>query len=285
VSTILDLGLYRVGIEQCPAFILPSLQSMYDNSLGLHPDKPLDFHLTVKNTALLRRIIKPQVCIYIDKQRPFHPVKKSLLLPSLEWGLNWCIASFDFNHLLIHSSVIVKNGKAIICPAQPGSGKSTLATYFGLRGWRVYSDEMAIISLDKQLVRPMHRPSSLKNKSIDVIKNLVPEAVLSPTAHGTHKGDIAHVKLMSRAQYDELEDAKIVAVVFPKYQANQQLDITSVSQTAGFSRLVHHAFNYNVLGTEGFNTLKKVVDDCQLYSIRYSDYQGVGDFLDELVNA
>lgn len=284
MNAILDLGIYRFGIEHCPSFILPSLNSLYDQSMGLAADKPIDFHLTIKNTSVLRRIIKPQLCIYIDNQQPFHPIKKSLLLPSVEWGMNWCIASFDFNHLLIHSSVIVKNGKAIICPAQPGSGKSTLATYFGLRGWQVYSDEMAIISLQNQLVRPMHRPSSLKNKSIEVIRQLVPEAVISPTAHGTHKGDIAHVKLMSRAQYDKLGDAEVVGVVFPKYQINQPLEIKSLSQTAGFSRLVHHAFNYNVLGTDGFNTLKKVIDNCQLYNIRYSNYDGLAEFLDDLVS-
>ncbi|GAC33126.1 HprK-related kinase A [Paraglaciecola polaris] len=284
MNTILDLGIYRFAIEHCPSFISPSLAALYDNSLGLFPEKPIDYHLTIKNTSLIRRFIKPQVCIYIDNQRPFHPVKKSLLLPSLEWALNWCIASFDFNHLLIHSSVIVKNGKAIICPAQPGSGKSTLATYFGLRGWRVYSDEMAIINLHSHLVRPMHRPSSLKNKSIDVIKHLVPEAVISPVAKGTHKGDIAHVKLMSRLQYDELVDAEVVAVVFPKYRSNQKLNINTLSQTAGFSRLVHHAFNYNVLGIEGFQTLKSVVDNSQFFDISYSSYDGLSDFLDGLID-
>ena len=283
MNSILDLGIYRFNIEHCPTFILPSLHLLYDDSLDLHPDKPIDFHLTVKNTSFLRRFIKPQVCIYIDQQRPFHPLKKSLLLPSLEWGLNWCIASFDFNHLLIHSSVIVKNGKAIICPAQPGSGKSTLASYFGLKDWRVYSDEMAIIDLNSNRVRPMHRPASLKNKSIDVIKKLVPEAAMSPIAYGTHKGDIAHVKLMTRAQYNELSDVEVVAVVFPKYQTNSQFKIKKISQTDGFSRLVHHAFNYNVVGEDGFNTLKAVVDSSQFFGISYSSYDGLSAFLDELV--
>jgi hypothetical protein len=129
----------------------------------------------------------------------------------------------------------------------------------------------------------MHRPASLKNKSIDVIKTLVPEAAMSPIAYGTHKGDIAHVKLMTRAQYNELSDAEVVAVVFPKYQANSQLNIKKISQTDGFSRLVHHAFNYNVVGEDGFNTLKAVVDDSQFFGVSYSSYDGLSDFLDELV--
>jgi HprK-related kinase A len=283
VTSILDLGLYRFAIERCPSFILPSLSTLYDESVGLTPNKPIDFHLTIKNTSLVRRLIKPQVSIYFDNHRPFHPIKKSLLLPSIEWGLNWCIASFDFNHLLIHSSVIVKNGKAIIFPAQPGSGKSTLATYFGLTGWHVYSDEMAIISLENQRVRPIHRPSSLKNKSIDVIRKLVPSAEISPVAVGTHKGDIAHVKLMTRAHFNTLEDADIIAVVFPKYRDNQSLSVEALSQTAGFSRLVHHAFNYNVLGLDGFNTLKSVVDKSQFFNISYSSYDGLNALFSDLV--
>ncbi|AEE23832.1 HPr kinase [Glaciecola sp. 4H-3-7+YE-5] len=283
MTSILDLGVYRFAIEGCPSFILPSLSTLYDDSLGLFPDKPIDFHLTIKNTSLLRRLIKPQVSIYFDNQRPFHPIKKSLLLPSIEWGLNWCIASFDFNHLLIHSSVIVKNGKAIIFPAQPGSGKSTLATYLGLTGWYVYSDEMAIINLENQQVRPMHRPSSLKNKSIEVIRELIPDATMSPVAVGTHKGDIAHVKLTTRAGFNALCDADVIAVVFPKYRENQSLSIEELSQTAGFSRLVHHAFNYNVLGIDGFNTLKSVVDKSQFFNLSYSSYDGLNAFFSDLV--
>jgi HprK-related kinase A len=252
---------------------------MYDDGVNYSLDKPVDFTLTIKYTSFGRRFIKPQVCIYVDNQRPFNPVNPKLLMPSIEWGMNWCIASLDYSNLLIHSSVLVKNGKAIIFPATPGSGKSTLATYFGLHGWDLFSDEMAIIPLGSNRVVPMHRAASLKNKSIDVIKQSCPDAKFSPTTVGTHKGDIAHVKLKSRTEFEQLSDAEIVAVVFPKYKAGNELIVEQVSQVQGFAKLVHHSFNYSVLGGKGFSTLQKVVEKSDFYTASYSSYDGLEKFL------
>jgi HprK-related kinase A len=252
---------------------------MYDESVNQSADEPVDFTLTIKYTSFWRRFIKPQVCVYVDNQRPFNPINPKLLMPSIEWGMNWCIASLDYSHLLIHSSVLVKNGKAIIFPATPGSGKSTLATYFGLHGWDLYSDEMAIISLDSNIVKPMHRAASLKNKSIDVIRESCANAIFSPTTAGTHKGDIAHVKLKTRAQFDTLSSAEIVAVVLPKYDEDSELEVEQVSKVAGFAKLIHHSFNYSVLGLQGFSTLQKVVENSDFYTARYSSYDGLETFL------
>jgi HprK-related kinase A len=260
------------------------LDGMYDESVNYLPSKPVDFFLNIQYTSWLRRFLKPQICLYIDNQRPFNPISPKLLMPSIEWGMNWCIASLDYSKLLIHSSVLVKDGKAIIFPATPGSGKSTLATYFGLRDWDIYSDEMAIIYPNTNLVKAMHRPASLKNKSINIIKTNCHDAIFSPTTIGTHKGDIAHVKLKTRQEFNALQNARIVAVVFPKYKAQSELTIRQVSQVDGFSKLVHHSFNYSVLGQTGFSTLKKVVDDCEFFSAEYSSYDGVGEFLDEIID-
>jgi HprK-related kinase A len=284
LSPIVDIGAYRFCFENCPKDIVNYFDAIYDESVNHLPSEPVDFFLDIQHTSWIRRVVKPQVCLYIDNQRPFNPISPKLLLPSIEWGMNWCIASLDYTKLLIHSSVLVKNGKAIIFPATPGSGKSTLATYFGLQDWDLYSDEMAIIYPDSNLVKPMHRPASLKNKSISVIKNSCEEALFSPITKGTLKGDIAHVKLKTRRQFNSLQDATIVAVVFPKYNANSELSITQISQVEGFAKLVHHSFNYSVLGETGFSTLKKVVNGCEFFSAKYSCYDGLGEFLDEIIS-
>lgn len=257
---------------------------MYDDSVNLSLSKPVDFFLNIQHTSFVRRFLKPQVCLYIDNQRPFNPVNPRLLVPSIEWGMNWCIASMDHSKLLIHASVLVKDGKAILFPATPGSGKSTLATYFGLRGWQLFSDEMAVIHHDTNTVVPVHRPASLKNKSIDIIKRLSPEATFSETTLGTHKGDIAHVKVQTRAEFNRLSEAKVTAVVFPKFDPNLALTIEQLSQVDGFSKLVHHSFNYSVLGELGFSTLQKVVENCTFYAASYSSYSGVDSFLDDLIS-
>jgi HprK-related kinase A len=284
VNPIVDVGPYRFCVENCPDFIMPILDTLYDDSINLNPTEPVDFYLTIKNTSIIRRFIKRQVCIYIDNQRPFNPISPSLLMPSLEWGMNWCIASYDYSHLLIHSSVLVKNNKAIIFPATPGSGKSTLAAYFSMKGWEVFSDEMAIIDLDSNTVIPMHRPASLKNNSIKIIENSGGKSLMSPTTYGTHKGDIAHLKLNSRRSFNGFSKATFVAAVFPKFKYGEELVIENISQLEGFAKLAHHSFNYSILGEVGFSTLKKVVSNSMFYKASYSSYTGLDDFLEELVS-
>lgn len=283
MNPIIDIGPYRFCIEGCPKPILAELSNLYDKSVNYASQKPIDFFLSIKHTSLIRQFIKPQVCIYVDNQRPFNPVSPKMLLPAIEWGMNWCIASFDYSHLLIHSSVLVKNGKAILFPATPGSGKSTLAAYFSLNGWTVYSDEMAIINIDSNKVVSMHRPASLKNISIDIIKNEPVAKVMSSTTYGTHKGDIAHLKLIDRDTFNSLAEAEIVAAIFPKFRKEGDLVIEEISQIEGFAKLIHHSFNYSILGEKGFTTLNNVVNSMNFYTAKYSSYNGIDDFLDELV--
>src|SRR3546814_15972535 len=82
----------------------------------------------------------------------------------LEWGLNWCIGAHGHQFLIIHAAVIERNGLAAILPGAPGSGKSTLTACLVHNGWRLLSDEMALVSLQDGGLTALARPISLKNR-------------------------------------------------------------------------------------------------------------------------
>ena len=101
------------------------------------------------------------------------------------------------HYLLLHSAVIEREGCAVIMPAPPGSGKSTLCAGLVHRGWRLLSDELALISLTDTSITPLGRPISLKNQSIDVIKEYVPGAIFNRVTHDTSKGlSLIHISLL-----------------------------------------------------------------------------------------
>jgi len=197
--------------------------------------------------------------------------------------MNWCIAAHEFTRFLLHSAVLVKNNRAILCPAAPGSGKSTLSAYLGLNGWSVYSDEMAIIDMEDLNVLPVFRPVCLKNESIFLLKKWHPDAIITPTCHDTQKGDVAHVKVLSWQQYQKLRPAPISALVFPKFQVGSKLEIFQLDQLDAFNQLVHNAFNYNVLSYPGFQLVGRIVELANAYEVRYSDLKELSYFFDELV--
>ncbi len=98
-------------------------------------------------------------------------------MPLLEWALNWCISTDAHQFLIVHAAAIERNGLAVVLPAPPGSGKSTLCAALIHRGWRLLSDELALLSLVDGTLHALARPVSLKNRSIDVMSEYAREAV------------------------------------------------------------------------------------------------------------
>jgi HprK-related kinase A len=190
----LQTGAFVSRIRSC-------IPQVAENIALLYADNPLrdeggfaDFHVRLRPSGGLRRWHRPQVIFDIDGLVPFEPLPLSNAFPMLEWALNWCISTRAHAYLMIHAAAIEKDGFAAILPAPPGSGKSTLCAALVNRGWRLLSDELALLRPSDSLLVPVARPVSLKNRSIDVIRDYAPEAVLSRPVSDTAKGTVAHMK-------------------------------------------------------------------------------------------
>lgn len=275
----LNTGAYTYRIAHCPDSVSDSIEKIYDQEAINTVAAPVDFEIALKFNSILRRYFRPQITFYSDQQSPFKPMPLAQAYPVLEWGMNWCVAAFDYSHFIVHAAVLVKEGKAVIFPATPGSGKSTLTAYLSQNGWHLYSDEMAIIDMDSNRVSPLYRPVSLKNNSIDLIKQWFPEIICTDTAKGTQKGDVALFKCMDWNTYQDLEEVAIAGVVFPKFVADHDINIYNLDKIEGFSKLCTNAFNYNIVGERGFNTVAKVIDNSVQFEVHYSNLTEVNDFL------
>lgn len=254
-----------------------SIPSVAEGIGLLYSDYPLveqtdfaDFHVSLTKPNSLRRWVKPQVQFVFDGHSPFKPLPLDQAFPMLEWGLNWCISSQINNYLIIHAAVIEKDGYAAILPAPPGSGKSTLCAALIHRGWRLLSDELALIRLNDAKVTPIPRPVSLKNQSIDIIRNFEPDAVLSRKVSDTIKGTVAHMKVPKNSITLAAEVAQVGWVIFPKYQAASDTRLEPLAQSRAFMRVADNAFNYSLLGTKGFEVLGNVIDNSICYDFTYS---------------
>lgn len=278
---LINCGLYSFFLSTKISSVIHNVSLIYGDAST--ENSVADFHLSLTSESLFRRFIKRQVNFRCDQHSPFKPLPITQAYALLEWGMNWCVAAHDFSHFLLHSAVLVKNNQAILCPAAPGSGKSTLSAYLGLSDWFVYSDEMAIIDIETQKVKPIYRPVCLKNDSIALMKNWHPDAVITPVCRDTQKGDVAHVKVLSWHQYQQLSPVPIAALVFPKFIAGSDLKIYKLNQLDAFSELSRNAFNYNVLGETAFNIAADIVDSVGIYQVEYSDLVELATFFEELV--
>ncbi len=276
---LIDVGQYLFRVDSVPSIVKNNLKLMYGDAVSNISLAPADYTISLKHDSLLRKFLKPQVTFYLGSNSPFKPLPASQSYPVMEWGMNWCIAATDFNRLIVHAAVLVKNNKAIVFPATPGSGKSTLSACFALNGWKLYSDEMAIIDLESLKVMPLFRPICLKNESISLIKKWFPESILTEIAKDTQKGDVAHLKVNSFSEYKKLLPTDIIAIVFPQYQEKTKTKPYKINKISGFEKLAANSFNYNILGSTAFNTIQRIVERTQQVEINYSDLSDVDELL------
>lgn len=229
----------------------------------------VDFHVRLAPPRSLRRWFRPQVLFFFDGSVPFKPLPLDQAFPLFEWGLNWCVAKHVNQYLILHSAVLEKEGHAVIMPAPPGTGKSTLCAGLVTRGWRLLSDELALISPKDGCLTPLPRPVSLKNESIDVIRNFAPGVTIGRESADTTKGTVAHMKPPKESITRAGEHAMPAWVVCPKYERDAPARLERRSKAQTFMHVVKNAFNYSLLGVEGYKTVADLIDVCDCYDFTY----------------
>jgi HprK-related kinase A len=166
--------------------------------------------------------------------------------------------------------VLEKNGHAVILPGDPGAGKSTLTAALTLSGFRLLSDELTLVDRNDGLLVPLARPVSLKNASIDVIRNFSADAIMGAPAYDTHKGTVAHLKPSSESVQRAHEKAQPALIVFPRWKAGAEVKLTHHSKADAFLHAAKHAFNYELLGSLGYDLNANMIDASDCHDFEYS---------------
>jgi HprK-related kinase A len=232
-----------------------------------------DFHVSVERPRGLRQWIAPQVVFRCDDLSTFAPLPGDQGFPTLEWGLNWCVSSHCHQYLIIHAAVLERGGRALILPAPSGSGKSTLCAALTFSGWRLLSDELALLAPASGHVVALPRPISLKNGSIGAVRSIFPEAIFGRIVRETIKGSVVHVRPPADSVRRAAESAVPAWVVAPMYLAHADACLKPMLKARAMMCLVDNAFNYNVHRHAGFAALSKLVDEADCYQFTYSRLQ------------
>ena len=244
-----------------------------------------DYHVRLTSPSGPRRWVRPQVLFLLDGISPFRPLPRAQAVPMLEWGLNWCVASQAHHYLILHAAVVERGGRAVILPADSGAGKSTLTAALVHAGWRLLSDELALLTLDGAELHALARPVSLKNESIDVVREQLPDAVLSEPCEDTNKGTVSLMR-PPRESVDRVHEPAVPAfVVTPEFRAGADPELTPASRATTFMELAHNGFNYSIHGATGFDVLTGLVDRCQCHHFSYGRLRDAVAVFDSLVGA
>jgi hypothetical protein len=266
--------LMRIG-SSLPELVDPIARLYGDYRLADGNELP-DFAAGVEPVPRWRSPLRPTATAVVDGRAAFDPFPRSQALPMFEWILNWCVFTRPNTYLLLHSAVIERGGDGLLLSGTAGAGKSTLTTALVFRGWRLLSDEVAMIPPGRRALLPLPRPIGLKNASIEIVRRECASAVLGPSTEDTRKGTVAHVKPPTESVARADEPARPRWIVFPRFEAGVTAEVRPVSRADALLRLGDQAFNYSMLGAVGFDALATVVEDCTCFDVRFGN---LGDAL------
>ena len=276
------VGPFIVRLRSKLAEIEESVSSLY-GGYPVHGSVGAHFDVRVDCPSLSRRIVRPQVQFYAGALTPFLPLPRSMAPLVLEGGLNWCIGRQSNKFIVIHSATLERYGRAVLMPAPPGSGKSTLCAALVGRGWRLLSDEFGLIDPDTGCLTPVPRPVALKDGSIEVIRQWMPDAVFGPMRVNSEGQTVAYLRAPAASIADAAIPARPALVIVPQYIAHEETSVALMTPARATLHLADSSFNYNFHGRKGFDSLANIADVARAVVLRYSNLDEGVDAVEQLL--
>lgn len=248
---------------------IAALDDFYRDYPGPHAGIA-DFNVHLFAARPWRRVLRPSVHIAGDFVIPdAAPLPLAQGLLAAEMGMNLQMALGLRRYLLLHASMVERDGRAVLMTGISGAGKSTLAALLMARGWRLMGDEFALIDCATGLAHAFPRLVSLKNEAIDVVAQALPNARFGPLLEGTPKGAIRHLVPDARAIAAMDQPAAPSLILFPRFgfAAAER----PVLPSEAFVRLTQSSTNYVTLAERGFDALTRLVQTVPSRAIDYPD--------------
>ncbi|WP_413284625.1 HprK-related kinase A [Vibrio sp. MA40-2] len=281
----LQVGPFRFSIKTDIKAVQTYLQHHYQHNLfSADSTHFIDYHVAIEHGPLYRRKYKPQALFTFNQSAPFKPLPLDQAHAMLEWGMNWVISSQANNYYIIHAATLEKEGKGIIISAPSGSGKSTLCAYLVSQGWRLLSDELALLSPDTLDMVGLARPINLKNKSIQLMKPYFSTSDFSATAIDTHKGSISLIKPPLSSCEQAAIPVKPEHIIFVKFNETEKCYVEPVEKCLALTEIVRNSFNFGLLNKLGFDCARRLVSQSEVHYIEYNDFQACEHELLNIIN-
>lgn len=272
---------FRIGSDwQRP---IDELRDLYADYPAPNDGIP-DFSVRLFAARPWRRFIRPSVMIGGDFVLPeAAPLPLAQGLLAAEMGMNLQMALGQRRYLLLHASVVERDGRAMLMTGESGAGKSTLAAMLAARGWRLMGDEFALLDPATGLVHAFPRLISLKNAAIRVMETALPDARFGPLLAGTPKGDIRHLVPDARAIAAMDQPACPALLLFPRF--GFEAATRPVRPGEVFVRLTQASTNYVAMGERGFDALSGLVATVPSWAVDYPDTDAAIDQVETLWRA
>lgn len=151
------------------------------------------------------------------------------------------LTAYDLTDCLaaVHAAAVCDNHGCLLLPATSGSGKSTLTAALINEGFVCVTDELAFITPDTHLVRPIPVSVGLKRGSWTILGALLPGLDALPIFHQADGTEVRYVA-PSGAPRESGHPAR--GLVFPKYEPQRGTKLTPISKAEALFRLAEAGY-------------------------------------------
>ena len=188
------------------------------------------------------------------------PIVKSVLWQS-------AINAHDFL-LNIHAGVVASGDHCILLPAATGSGKTSLTAALVHRGFRYFSDEVALVG-PRFLVPPMPLAMGIKSTGWDLMTPYYPGLLSLPV----HLRNDAKALRYIRPSTDALEDVPlpISHIIFPKYEPGARTGFEQVARSAALGHLMDECLTLRLrLNPENVGQIISWIGGIECFALTFS---------------
>jgi HprK-related kinase A len=281
----LRIGPFVVRLVSSMAAVETSLATLYAHH-EVEPGKHgAHFTMRADHPPTIRRFLRRQVQLTFDGHEPFLPLPWQMAAPMVEAGLNWCVGNFAHQYVVIHAATLERGGQALLMPAPPGSGKSTLCAALVHRGWRLLSDEFALVDPDTGVLQPIPRPVALKGPSIALLRAWSPSAWFGPEVDNNEGETVSYMRPPMESVDATGTRAMPGWIVIPQFVPDAPPTIEPMSRARALMHLADNSFNYNLHGRAGFERLASLADLAPCVRLRYSDLEAGVEIVGQLAAA
>lgn len=277
IVSSLKAGTLEMPLGPFAARIKAREKSLIDFLFDTYRDVPVstqlsdvtDIAIDVRAPSWFRSYFRRQVIPDPGFQVPALPLPAHMAPLAFEMGVNLVVALKCCRFVTFHAGVVANDDGGILISAGSGGGKSTLTSALMQEGYRLFSDEFALLGMEDSSLVSYPRPVSLKNESIDIVCELAGEEWVSPVLSETPKGKIAY----RRARKMDIEaagsQAPVKLILFPTFNMVGEHYANKISASEAMMRLIPSSTNYHLLGEKAYLSLSNMVKGAEAYEIAY----------------
>jgi hypothetical protein len=206
-------------------------------------------------------------------------------LGPLVLGIFWSAAINQHNFLFyIHAGAVGLGDACILLPAAPGSGKSSLTAALTHRGFRYFSDEIALIEPGTFMVNPMPLAVCAKSTGWNLIAGYYPGILSAPT-HGRSDGKIVRYAAPPAARIQKTA-ASVTHIVFPRYDKASKTELRPMARSDALGHLMSECMALRQrLDQNNVQDLLRWIGGIQCHALPFSSLEEAADLVARMVTS